>query len=61
MEVWRYVTLPQLMIALTPLLISSFAFNFNNFNLIYMLNGGGPAMSDASVPVVHTDILISLV
>lgn len=61
MEVWRHVTLPQLMIALTPLLISSFAFNFNNFNLIYMLNGGGPAMSDASVPVGHTDILISMV
>lgn len=60
-EVWRYVTLPQLMISLTPLLISSFAFNFNNFNLIYMLNGGGPAMSDASVPVGHTDILISMV
>ncbi|MDO5034419.1 MAG: ABC transporter permease subunit [Actinomycetaceae bacterium] len=61
LEVWRFVTLPQLMISLTPLLISSFAFNFNNFNLIYMLNGGGPAMADASVPVGHTDILISMV
>ncbi|VEI13780.1 ABC transporter permease subunit [Trueperella bialowiezensis] len=60
-QVWRNVTFPQLMISLTPLLISSFAFNFNNFNLIYMLNGGGPAMSDASVPVGHTDILISMV
>lgn len=60
-QVWRNVTLPQLMISLTPLLISSFAFNFNNFNLIYMLNGGGPRMSDASVPVGHTDILISMV
>ncbi|MDO5049215.1 MAG: ABC transporter permease subunit [Actinomycetaceae bacterium] len=60
-EVWRFVTLPQLMIALTPLLIASFAFNFNNFNLIYMLNRGGPAMPDASVPVGNTDILISMV
>ena len=60
-QVWRNVTLPQLMISLTPLLISSFAFNFNNFNLIYMLNGGGPSMADASVPVGHTDILISMV
>lgn len=60
-QVWRNVTLPQLMIALTPLLISSFAFNFNNFNLIYMLNRGGPSMADASVPVGHTDILISMV
>lgn len=46
-QVWRNVTLPQLMIALTPLLIASFAFNFNNFNLIYMLNSGGPSMTDA--------------
>ncbi|AZQ77931.1 ABC transporter permease subunit [Flaviflexus ciconiae] len=61
LQVWRNVTLPQLMISLTPLLISSFAFNFNNFNLIYMLNQGGPRMSDASVPVGHTDILISMV
>lgn len=60
-QVWRNVTLPQLMVSLTPLLISSFAFNFNNFNLIYMLNQGGPRMSDASVPVGHTDILISMV
>lgn len=60
-QVWRNVTLPQLMIALTPLLIASFAFNFNNFNLIYMLNSGGPSMTDASVPVGHTDILISMV
>ncbi|QRV02525.1 ABC transporter permease subunit [Arcanobacterium phocisimile] len=60
-QAWRNVTLPQLMISLTPLLIASFAFNFNNFNLIYMLNGGGPRMDDASVPVGHTDILISMV
>ncbi len=61
MQVWRHVTLPQILVATTPLLISSFAFNFNNFNLIYMLTDGGPRMSDASVPVGHTDILISMV
>ncbi|MFP7696912.1 ABC transporter permease subunit [Trueperella sp. LYQ143] len=61
LQVWRNVTLPQLMVALTPLLIASFAFNFNNFNLIYMLTRGGPSMADASVPVGHTDILISMV
>lgn len=58
---WRYVTLPQLMIQVTPLLISSFAFNFNNFNLIYMLTNGGPRFDDAQVPVGATDILISMV
>lgn len=60
-QIWRYVTMPQLMIQVSPLLIASFAFNFNNFNLIYMLTNGGPAFQDASVPVGHTDILISMV
>ncbi|MCS4485002.1 ABC transporter permease subunit [Gleimia sp. 6138-11-ORH1] len=60
-QIWRYVTMPQLMIQVSPLLIASFAFNFNNFNLIYMLTNGGPAFKDASVPVGHTDILISMV
>ncbi len=61
LTVWRYITLPQLMTQVTPLLISSFAFNFNNFNLIYMLTQGGPQFEDASVPVGATDILISMV
>ncbi len=46
---------------MAPLLIASFAFNFNNFTLIYMLTGGGPRFDDASVPLGHTDILISMV
>lgn len=58
---WRSVTLPLLLVATAPLLISSFAFNFNNFTLIYMLTGGGPRFADASVPLGHTDILISMV
>ncbi|RYV52648.1 ABC transporter permease subunit [Pengzhenrongella frigida] len=58
---WKSVTMPLLLIATAPLLISSFAFNFNNFTLIYMLTGGGPRFADASVPLGHTDILISMV
>jgi arabinogalactan oligomer/maltooligosaccharide transport system permease protein len=53
--------MPLLLVATGPLLISSFAFNFNNFTLIYMLTGGGPRFTDASVPLGHTDILISMV
>jgi arabinogalactan oligomer/maltooligosaccharide transport system permease protein len=58
---WRSVTLPLLLVSTTPLLISSFAFNFNNFALVYMLTGGGPRFEDASVPLGHTDILITMV
>ena len=55
---WK-ITFPLLMVALAPLLIGSFAFNFNNFNLIFLLTGGGPPVIGAAVPVGHTDILIS--
>lgn len=58
---FRSVTMPLLLVSTAPLLISSFAFNFNNFTLIYMLTSGGPRFPDASVPLGHTDILISMV
>ncbi|GAA1867537.1 ABC transporter permease subunit [Myceligenerans crystallogenes] len=57
----RSIVLPLLMVSTAPLLISSFAFNFNNFALIYMLTGGGPHFEGAPVLVGHTDILISMV
>jgi arabinogalactan oligomer/maltooligosaccharide transport system permease protein len=56
---FRRVTFPLLLISLAPLLIASFAFNFNNFNIIYLLNGGGPPIAGAQTPAGHTDILIS--
>lgn len=57
-QVFKLVNLPLLLIALTPLLVASFAFNFNNFNNIWLLTGGGPAMDGSNVAGA-TDILIS--
>jgi arabinogalactan oligomer/maltooligosaccharide transport system permease protein len=57
-QVFRKVTLPLLLIAVAPLMIASFAFNFNNFNNIYLLTAGGPAMNEGTV-AGSTDILIS--
>lgn len=56
-----HITLPLLLVAVGPLLISSFVFNFNNFNLIYIFNAGGPPMANTPTPAGHTDILISYV
>jgi arabinogalactan oligomer/maltooligosaccharide transport system permease protein len=58
---FRYVKLPLLLVSVSPLLITSFAFNFNNFTLIYLVTGGGPKMVEADMDVGHTDILITLV
>jgi maltose/maltodextrin transport system permease protein len=54
-----YVTAPLIIRPLTPLLISSFAFNFNNFMLIYLLTNGRPDIIGAKVPAGTTDILVS--
>jgi arabinogalactan oligomer / maltooligosaccharide transport system permease protein len=56
---FRRIVLPLLLVAVGPLLIASFAFNFNNFNVIFLLTGGDPPISGAATPVGHTDILIS--
>ena len=58
-QAFRQVTLPLLLQILNPLLIASFAYNFNNFNIIYLLTGGGPKDELAGERAGATDILIS--
>lgn len=53
------ITLPLLLVAVGPLLIGSFAFNFNNFTVIDIYNEGGPPIPNSPTPAGHTDILIS--
>ncbi|WP_456308953.1 maltose ABC transporter permease MalF [Serratia proteamaculans] len=53
------ITLPLLIKPLTPLMIASFAFNFNNFVLIQLLTNGGPDMLGTTTPAGHTDLLVS--
>ncbi len=60
-QTFWYIKLPLLMVPLAPLLVSSFAFNFNNFNLIFMLTRGGPRFPDAAIDAGASDILITLV
>lgn len=53
------ITLPLLIKPLTPLLIASFAFNFNNFVLIQLLTNGSPDILDANPQAGETDLLVS--
>ncbi|MFF5177378.1 ABC transporter permease subunit [Micromonospora sp. NPDC000316] len=55
---FRAVTLPLLLVALSPLLISSFAYNFNNFNAIYLTTEGAPFPADNPTNGA-TDLLIT--
>lgn len=40
-KTWR-ITIPLVLFQTAPLLISQYTFNFNNFSIIYLFNGGGP-------------------
>lgn len=54
------LTLPLLLVAVGPLLIASFIYNFNNYLLIEAMFQGGPTMIGTNAPPVgHTDNLIS--
>ncbi|MWB99169.1 ABC transporter permease subunit [Agromyces sp. MMS17-SY077] len=58
---FRAIVLPLLLVSTGPLLISSFAFSFNNFTVIYMFNNGGPGIPGAPYALGATDILISAI
>jgi len=53
------ITLPQILPPFVPMLIATFAFNFNNLVLIILLTKGGPDMVGTVVPAGETDILAS--
>ena len=56
---FRRITAPLILKPLAPLLISAFAFNFNNFVLISLLTDGRPDFLDTKLPAGTTDILVS--
>ena len=60
-RVFRAIKLPLLLVSIAPLLIASFAFNFNNFNVVYMLTRGWPRFTDTTLDIGATDLLITLV
>ena len=59
---WRQtvqrVIMPLLLVAVGPLLVGSFAFNFNNFSLIWLFSQGGPFHSN-NTSIGYTDLLIT--
>jgi maltose/maltodextrin transport system permease protein len=53
------LTLPLIARPIAPLLIASFAFNFNNLALVELLTEGVPDFLDTEVPAGATDLLVS--
>ena len=51
------ITLPYMLFVTTPYLIASFVGNINNFNVIYLLSGGGPTYVGDTAG--QTDLLVT--
>ncbi len=52
-----HITLPYMIFVLTPYIITQFTGNVNNFNVIYLLSGGGPTYVGDSAG--QTDLLVT--
>lgn len=55
---FRKITFPIVMVAATPLMVFTFAFNFNQLTFIYLMTEGGPTNANYNY-AGHTDILLS--
>lgn len=55
---FRTIVLPLLLVSVSPLLIASFSFNFNQFTLITLLTDGGP-FAGSPIEGGSTDLLIT--
>jgi len=58
----RKITLPIVLFQTAPLLVGQYTFNFNNFSIIYLFNGGGPFNpTEYGNLAGTTDLLISYI
>ncbi|WP_203268185.1 carbohydrate ABC transporter permease [Streptococcus uberis] len=57
-QVFKSITFPQILLIMTPNLIQQFIGNINNFNVIYLLTGGGPTNSQY-YQAGTTDLLVT--
>ncbi len=59
---FRFITMPYMLFVTAPYLLTSFTGNINNFNVIFLLSGGGPINTKAPTSaggVGKTDLLIT--
>jgi arabinogalactan oligomer/maltooligosaccharide transport system permease protein len=58
-QIFKKITFPYILFATTPLLITQFVHNMNNFNVIWLLTGGGPMGQGTGGVAGGTDIFIT--
>ena len=58
-QMFRKITLPYMLFVTGPYLLTQFTGNLNNFNVIFLLSGGGPQSMSLSGSAGSTDLLIT--
>ncbi len=58
-RIFYRITLPYILFIMSPYLITQFTTNINNFNVIYLLTGGGPARGMNEASGGYTDLLVT--
>lgn len=58
-QMFRKITLPYMLFVTGPYLLTSFTGNINNFNIIYLLSGGGPQSMNLAGSAGSTDLLVT--
>lgn len=58
-QMFRKITLPYMLFVTGPYLLTSFTGNLNNFNIIYLLSGGGPQSMSLQGAAGSTDLLVT--
>ncbi len=58
-QMFRKITLPYMLFVTGPFLLTQFTGNLNNFNIIFLLSGGGPQSMDLTGGAGSTDLLVT--
>ena len=55
-QVFRYITLPHIKVVVGLLVVLRTVWVFNNFDIIYLITGGGPADTTMTLPIFAYDM-----
>ena len=58
-QMFRKITLPYMLFVTGPYLLTQFTGNLNNFNIIFLLSGGGPQSMSLTGSAGSTDLLVT--
>ena len=58
-QMFRKITLPYMLFVTGPYLLTQFTGNLNNFNIIFLLSGGGPQSMSLAGSAGSTDLLVT--